>query len=38
MMSANLKKYQTPVLIGLVGIFALVALWLRLIPMLNMGT
>ena len=32
-----LKKYQTPIIIGLVGFFAFFALWLRLIPMFATG-
>ena len=37
MLFQTLKKYQTPLIIGCVGFFALFALWLRLIPMLTMG-
>ena len=33
----NLKKYQTPLIIGLVGFFTLFALMLRLIPFFSMG-
>jgi dolichyl-phosphooligosaccharide-protein glycotransferase len=33
----NLKKYQTFLIIGLVAFFSLFALWLRLLPMINMG-
>jgi len=32
-----LKNHRKLVIIGLVGFFVLVALWLRLIPMLTMG-
>jgi asparagine N-glycosylation enzyme membrane subunit Stt3 len=33
----NLKKYQTFLIIGLVAFFSLFALWIRLLPMINMG-
>ena len=33
----NLKKYQTPLLIGIVGFFAIFSFWLRIIPLLTMG-
>jgi dolichyl-diphosphooligosaccharide--protein glycosyltransferase len=37
MLFQTLKKYQTPLIIGCVGFFALFALWLRLLPMFTMG-
>jgi oligosaccharyl transferase (archaeosortase A-associated) len=33
----NLKNRRTQLIIGLVALFSLFALWLRLLPMLNMG-
>jgi dolichyl-phosphooligosaccharide-protein glycotransferase len=33
----NLKKYQSYLIVGLVALFSLFALWLRLLPMFNMG-
>lgn len=37
MLALKLKNYRTYFIIGLIAIFSLFALWLRLIPMLNMG-
>jgi dolichyl-phosphooligosaccharide-protein glycotransferase len=34
----NLKKYQSYLIFGLVAFFSLFALWLRLLPMFNMGS
>ena len=34
----DLKNRRTQLIIGLVALFSIFALWLRLLPMLNMGS